>query len=416
MSTLMESYGKQARTAARGLAATRTDERNAALRAMADALDEHAGAILEANAEDVAAARARGIGDALVERLTLNPKRVAAMSDGLRQIAALPDPIGEIIDGSRRPNGLAIQRVRVPLGVIGVIYESRPNVTADAAGLCVKSGNAVILRGGSESIRSNSAIARALQAGIERAGLPAHSVQFIESTDRQDALALMRADRYVDLLMPRGGEGLKKTIMENATVPVLASLGGNCHTYIDASADPEMAIAIAENAKVSRPSVCNAMETLLVHASIAPCVLPELGARLTAAGVEIRGCERTREFLLGAVPATEEDWATEYLALILAVRVVDSLDEALDHISQYGTGHSEAIVTRDYEASERFTHEVDAACVYVNASTRFTDGGEFGMGAEVAISTQKLHARGPVGIRELTTYKTIVRGAGQIRR
>jgi glutamate-5-semialdehyde dehydrogenase len=415
MSEIVLAQARRAREAARALGTLGTDTKNAALLAMADALMAQAPALIAANAADVAAGRERGLTDALIDRLTLNEKRLQAMAEGLRQIAALPDPVGQVIDGGRRPNGLEIQRVRVPLGVVGIIYESRPNVTADAAALCVKAGNAAILRGGSEAIRSNTALARLLASAGERAGLPENSIQLIETTDRESALALMRAEGLVDVLIPRGGEQLKKSVLENATVPVLTSLGGNCHTYVDAGADRKMAADIAFNAKVSRPSVCNAMETLLVHADVAETLLPALGARLEKAGVEIRGCERTRQWIPTATPATEEDWATEYLALILAVRVVDSLDAAIDHIARYGTGHSEAIVTGDYAHAERFTREVDAACVFVNASTRFTDGFEFGKGAEVGISTQKLHARGPIGLAELTTYKTIVRGSGQIR-
>ena len=415
MSGNVEEMARRAKAAARKLAGLGADAKSAALLAMAEAMRTHGDAVLDANAADVAAGRESGLSEALLDRLMLNEKRVEAMAEGLRQVAALPDPVGQVIAGSRRPNGLEIQRVRVPLGVVGVIYESRPNVTSDAAGLCLKAGNAVILRGGSEAIRSNVALARLLATAGERAGLPADSLQLIETTDREAALALMRAEGLVDVLIPRGGEALKKSVLQNATVPVLTSLGGNCHTYVDAGADLAMATEIAFNAKVSRPSVCNAMETLLVHAAEAEALLPELGARYGAAGVEIRGCERTCRLVPQAIGASEADWETEYLALILAVRVVDSLEEALEHIARYGSGHSEAIVTEDYRAAERFLQEVDAACVYVNASTRFTDGAEFGQGAEVGISTQKLHARGPVGLAELTTYKTLVRGSGQIR-
>ena len=415
MSEIVLAQAMRAKKAARQLAGVGTNVKNAALLAMADVLMAQSASILDANAVDVAAGRERGLSEALIERLTLTPKRIAVMAEGLRQIATLPDPVGQIIDGSRRPNGLDIQRLRVPLGVIGIIYESRPNVTVDAAGLCVKAGNAVILRGGSEAIRSNTILARLLATAGERAGLPPYSIQLIETTDRDAATALMRAEGLVDVLIPRGGENLKKVVLENATVPVLTSLGGNCHTYVDAESDLNMASEIAFNAKVSRPSVCNAMETLLVHANAAALLLPKLGKRFLDAGVEIRGCERTRHYIPHALPATEDDWTTEYLSLTLAVRVVDNLDEALTHIARYGTGHSEAIVTANYVRAQRFTQEVDAACVYVNASTRFTDGSEFGMGAEVGISTQKLHARGPIGLTELTTTKIIVRGNGQIR-
>jgi glutamate-5-semialdehyde dehydrogenase len=405
----------QAQKASRRLATTDTATKNRALLAMAEALEAQQGAILTANQRDIEAGRSKGLSSALLDRLLLNEKRIASMAEGLRQIAALPDPIGQILEGSRRPSGLDIQRVRVPLGVIGIIYESRPNVTVDAAGLCIKSGNATILRGGSEAIHSNTALACIMAQAGESSGLPEGSVQFIDTTDRNAAIALVQAEGYVDLLIPRGGEGLKKMVLSNATVPVLTALGGNCHTYIDASANLEMATEIAFNAKVSRPSVCNAMETLLVHSSVAESVLPTLGARYQQAGVELRGCGRTQALIPHALPATEEDWATEFLAPVLAIRVVDSLEEAIAHITRYGTKHSEAIVTQDYFSAQRFTQEVDAACVFVNASTRFTDGSEFGLGAEVGISTQKLHARGPVGINELTSYKTIVRGTGQIR-
>jgi glutamate-5-semialdehyde dehydrogenase len=415
MSEGVLGQAERAREAARRLATIGTDIKDKALLVMADTLVAQSAAIQDANAADIAAGRERGLSEAFLDRLALNDKRIGVMADGLRVMAALRDPVGQVIEGERRPNGLELQRVRVPLGVVAVIYESRPNVTADAAGLCIKSGNAIILRGGSEAIRSNTALARLLASAGERAGLPPYSIQLIETTDREAARALMRAEGYVDLLIPRGGESLKKNVLENATVPVLTALGGNCHTYVDADADLQMAADIAFNAKVSRPSVCNAMETLLVHAQAADALLPTLCARLAAAGVEIRGCERTRALTPSAVPATEADWATEYEALILAVRVVDSLDEALDHIACYGTKHSEAIVTQDYSAAQRFTREVDAACIFVNASTRFNDGFEFGLGGEIGISTQKLHARGPIGLVQLTTYKTIVRGDGQIR-
>ncbi len=406
---------KAARLAARKLAVTPVDVRNAALRGMAEALLTQTPCLLEANARDLDAGKAKGLGDALLDRLALTPARVAAMAEGLRQIAALPDPIGQIISGAKRGGGLDISRIRVPLGVIGIIYESRPNVTSDAAGLCLKAGNAVILRGGSEAIHSNTAIARALFSAADGAGLPRHSVQMIETTDRNAALQLIQAEGEVDVLIPRGGEALKKFVLDNARVPVLTALGGNCHTYVDAEADLGMAEAIAFNAKVSRPSVCNALETLLVHRKAAETLLPGLAAKYREAGVELRGCARTQAILPGILRASEEDYATEFLALTLAIRVVGSLDEALDHIALYGTKHSEAIVTQNYAAAERFLAEVDAACVYVNASTRFTDGFEFGQGAEVGISTQKLHARGPIGISELTTYKTLIRGSGQVR-
>ncbi len=415
MNEVVMEQARRAKKASRKLASLSSDTKNSALLAMADAVISKQSEIMESNCMDVTAGKERGLAGALMDRLALNEKRIAAMAEGLRQIAALPDPVGQIMDGSRRPNGLEIQRVRVPFGVIGIIYESRPNVTADAAGLCIKSGNAVILRGGSEAIHSNTTLARILGSVAEQHGLPEFSIQLIESTDREAALTLMQAEGLVDLLMPRGGESLKKTVMANAKMPVLTSLGGNCHTYVDDSADLKMSEEISFNAKVSRPSTCNAMETLLVHNSNAANLLPKLLTRLADAGVEIRGCDRTRALYPSAMIATELDWETEYLAMILAVKVVDSLDEAIDHITQYGSGHSETIVTENYSASEKFTQEIDAACVYVNASTRFTDGFEFGLGAEVGISTQKLHARGPIGLTELTTYKSIIHGNGQIR-
>lgn len=415
MSEQVHAMAVRAREAAQRLAGVSTAVKNAALEAMAEALCAYEPEILAANAEDVSAAQERGTAGAMIDRLTLTPARIAAMADGLRQIASLPDPVGEILEGWRRPNGLEIQRVRVPMGVIGVIYESRPNVTADAAGLCLKAGNACLLRGGSEALGSNVAIARRLAEAGERTGLPPASLQLIESPDREAARALMRLNGLVDLLIPRGGAGLIQSVLENATVPVIETGTGNCHTYVDPTADLDAALEIIVNAKCSRPSVCNAMETLLVHEVIADEFLPMVEERLTAQGVELRGCPRACEYLPSAIPAREEDWKTEYLALILAVRVVDSLDDAIAHINTYGTRHSEAILTEDYSAAQRFLRKVDAACVYVNASTRFTDGYEFGFGAEVGISNQKLHARGPMGLRELTTHKYLIRGSGQIR-
>ncbi|MCS6950340.1 MAG: glutamate-5-semialdehyde dehydrogenase [Armatimonadota bacterium] len=404
-----------ARQAAMTLANVSTAVKNGALLAMAEGLLADGAYILQANAEDIQQARERGLPEAMVERLTLNEKRLAAMAEGIRQVAALPDPVGEVVEGWKRPNGLEILKVRVPLGVVAIIYESRPNVTADAAALCLKSGNAVILRGGSEAFRSNQAITASLVRAVESAGLPAACVQMVQTTDREAATQLMRLNGLVDCIVPRGGAGLIQTVMQTATVPVIETGVGNCHTYVHEDADLQMASEVAFNAKVQRPSVCNAMETLLVHSAVAGEFLPAFAERLRAAGVEIRGCERTRQLVPWAVPATEDDWYTEYLALILAVKVVDSLDEAIAHINHYGSRHSEAIITRSLDAARRFTREVDAACVYVNASTRFTDGFEFGFGAEVGISTQKLHARGPMGLRELTTTKYVVYGNGQVR-
>ncbi|MGC8842760.1 MAG: glutamate-5-semialdehyde dehydrogenase, partial [bacterium] len=331
------------------------------------------------------------------------------------EVVALPDPIGEIIEGWKRPNGLIIQKVRVPLGVIGIIYEARPNVTVDAATLCLKAGNSVVLRGGSEAINSNICLVEIMRDALRETSLPPDAVQIIEDTSRLSALALMRQSEYLDVLIPRGGAGLIKSVMENARLPVIETGVGNCHTYVHKDADMDMAERIVINAKCQRPSVCNAMETLLVHKDIAPSFLPRCLKKLSELGVEIRGCERTRELFPEAKPATEEDWFTEYLALILAVKVVDSLDEAISHINKYGSRHSEAIITSDLQSARRFCEEVDASTVYVNASTRFTDGGQFGLGAEIGISTQKLHARGPMGLRELTSYKWVVYGEGQIR-
>lgn len=411
----LEQKGRLAKQAARKLATASTTAKNAALAAMAAALVDEAPAILAANALDVAAAEAKGIAPTLIDRLALNESRLAAMAEGLRQIAALPDPIGAMLSQERRPNGLDIGRVRVPLGVIGIIYEARPNVTVDAAGLCLKAGNAVILRGGSEAIHSNTAIAGIIAQAATKAGLPAAAIQLIETTDRQAVQAMLKLNRYLDVIIPRGGAGLIKTVVENSTVPVIETGTGVCHTFVDASADIAMATDIAYNAKVSRPGVCNAMETLLVHEAIAPAFLPEMLAKYHAAGVELRGCPQTARYHSAVKPATTDDWAAEFLDYILAVRVVPDLDAALAHIDEYSTRHSEAIVTNDYANARRFQQEVDAAAVYVNASTRFTDGFEFGFGAEIGISTQKLHARGPMGLPELTSIKYIVSGNGQIR-
>ncbi|HIW73299.1 MAG TPA: glutamate-5-semialdehyde dehydrogenase [Firmicutes bacterium] len=417
MSELLERMGAGARAAARSLASATAGEKNAALECMARALLEREEAILAANRADAEAAAAGGMTKSLLDRLSLSPARVAGMAAGIREVAALADPVGEIVEGGRRPNGLRIQKTRVPLGVVGIIYEARPNVTSDAAALCLKAGNAVILRGGKEALRSNAAIADALRAGLEAAGQNPDAVQLIPDTSRETANAMMRLHGVIDVLIPRGGAGLIRAVVENATVPVIETGVGNCHIYVDRAADLSMAAAITVNAKASRPSVCNAAETLLVHADIAAQALPVIARGLKDAGVQLRGCERTREILNdpAVLPATEEDWAAEYLDYIMAVRVVPSLEAAVDHIAAYGTGHSECIVTDSHAAAEAFTARVDAAAVYVNASTRFTDGGEFGLGAEIGISTQKLHARGPMGLRELTTVKYIVYGDGQVR-
>lgn len=413
----LDRMGQRAKAASRLLAGAGTEQKNAALYAVAQALEEHSAAILEANAADVAAAREAGMTPALIDRLTLTAARIGGMADGVRQTAALPDPIGEVVEGFRRPNGLKIRRERVPLGVVGIIYEARPNVTSDAAALCLKAGNAVLLRGGKEAIRANIAVTAAIREGLASAGLPADAVQLLEDTSRETASAMMRMNEYLDVLIPRGGAGLIRSVVQNATVPVIETGTGNCHVYVDKDADVAMAAAIAVNAKASRPSVCNAAETLLIHADIAEKALPVIAAGMQEHQVELRCCPRAAAILrdVETVAATEEDWATEYLDYILAVRVVDSLEEAMTHIAQYGTGHSECIVTDNERAAEVFLDGVDAAAVYVNASTRFTDGGEFGLGAEIGISNQKLHARGPMGLRELTTTKYIIIGNGQIR-
>lgn len=375
--------------------------------------------IVEANAQDLAAGREAEIGDALLDRLKLTPERVAGIARGVRDIAALPDPVGEVLDGFRLPNGLDVRKVRVPLGVVAVVYESRPNVTIDCTALALKSGNAIVLRGSSMAAHSNAILAELAREAIAGAGVPAEAVALVAGGGREELREVATQTGVIDLMIPRGGEGLKKALMEYATVPVIYAASGNCHVYVDATADLENARAIALNAKVQRPGVCNAAETLLVHSDVAAEFLPGVMRDLHDAGVELRGDARSRSCADGVadevVDATEEDWATEYLALILAVKVVDSLDEAIAHVNRYGSGHSEAIVTDSESAARAWVEGIDAACVYVNASTRFTDGGEFGMGAEIGNSTQKLHARGPIGIRELCTYKYVVEGSGQIR-
>jgi glutamate-5-semialdehyde dehydrogenase len=411
--------GTQAKRAARRLATLGTSAKNVALEAIADALEARVDEILEANAGDLEDGRSSGLDAALLDRLALDEGRVRQMAAGVREIVALPDPVGEELESRTLDNGLDLRKVRVPLGVVAIIYEARPNVTVDASALAIKSGNAVVLRGSSTAARSNAALARIVAEAGEGAGLPEASVQLLAGGDRSDLIELARQEGLVDLVIPRGGEALKKVLKENATVPVIYAAAGNCHVYVDASADQDMARRVAFNAKVQRPGVCNASETLLVHADVAPAVLPQLLKDLQAAGVELRTDGRTRALAgpdgEGFGEATEEDWATEYLGLKMAVKVVDSLEEAIDHVNRYGTGHSEAIVTRDDTAADEFVEGVDAACVYVNASTRFTDGGEFGMGAEMGNSTQKLHARGPIGLRELTTFKYVMRGDGQVR-
>jgi glutamate-5-semialdehyde dehydrogenase len=407
----LETIGGLARQAARELATCSTTLKNNALLAMATALEQNQPRILAANALDLSAGETKGLSASLLDRLRLTPSRIEAMADGLRQVAALPDPIGECLSGMRRPNGLDIQKVRVPFGVIAMIYEARPNVTVDAAGLCLKTGNAVILRGGSEAIESNKVLAGILIDAAKLAGLPDGVIALVETTDREAVNIMLKMNRYIDVIIPRGGAGLIRTVVENSTVPVIETGIGICHTFVDESADLQMAADIAFNAKVSRPGVCNSMETLLVHRAVAEALLE----RYVQAGVELRGCTETAKYHAVVKPATEEDWSTEYLDFILSIKIVDSIAEAIAHIDRFSTKHSEAIVTRDYENARRFQQQVDAAAVYVNASTRFTDGFEFGFGAEIGISTQKLHARGPMGLVELTSIKYLVSGNGQIR-
>ena len=413
----VETVCRTAKRAARTLATLETSVKNAALECVARALQASTQEILEANRADLADAREAGLSAALIDRLTLDEGRIDAMAAGVRAIAALSDPVGELLEEFRRPNGLHIRKLRVPLGVIAVVYEARPNVTIDAAALCLKSANAVVLRGSSSAARSNAVLAGIAARAVESAGVPEGAISSLGGGRRDELIELATQTRNVDLIIPRGGEGLKATLLAHATVPVIYAASGNCHVYVDAAADLEQAQAIVLNAKVSRPGVCNAAETLLVHREVAASFLPGMLSALREAGVEVRGDEATREHAPGGevVPATEADWDTEYLALTLAVAVVDSLEEAVEHIAVHGTGHSEAIVTRDEAAAARFQLEVDAACVYVNASTRFTDGGEFGMGAEIGNSTQKLHARGPIGLRELCACKYLVEGDGHVR-
>jgi glutamate-5-semialdehyde dehydrogenase len=413
--TLVETKARAAREAARQLALCSTRTKNEALQQMARGLEEKAAVILDANRGDLERARAAGVTRAFFDRLTLTDARIETMAAGLREIAALPDPVGETVEAWRRPNGLEISRVRVPLGVIGFIYESRPNVTADAAGLCVKSGNAVLLRGGSEAIESNALIAAVLAKALEKTGAPPDAIQFVDVTDREAVAAMLVQDALIDLIIPRGGEAFVRWVAERSRVPVLKHDKGLVHVYVDAAADLDMATTIVLNAKTQRPSVCNALETLLVDRAVADRFLPAVAARLTQAGVELRGCPETLRRVPTARPATPADWDEEYLDLILAIRVVDGLDAAIEHIRRHSTGVAETIVTNDLGHARRFTREVDAAAVLVNASTRLVDGNQFGMGAEMGISTSRVHARGPVGVRELTTTKFIVQGDGQVR-
>ncbi len=413
--TYMEGVGRAARAASRAVARAGTNAKNTALLAMADAIEEAQQGLIDANQKDLEAGRARGLDAALLDRLELNAERIASMAEGLRQIATLPDPVGEITDLNYRPSGIQVGRMRVPLGVVGIIYESRPNVTADAAALCLKSGNAAILRGGSEAQHSNQAIAACIHAGLAEAGLPREAVQVIETTDRAAVGALITMPEYVDVIVPRGGKGLIERISAEARVPVIKHLHGVCHVYIDDKADTAKAIRVAFNAKTQRYGTCNTMETLLVAEGIAPAVLPELGRMYAGKGVELRGCEAALRLLPGAAAASAEDWDTEYLAPILSVRVVGGLDEAIEHIHAHSSGHTESIITEDIGRARRFLTEVDSSSVMVNASTRFADGFEYGLGAEIGISTDKIHARGPVGLEGLTSQKFIVIGDGHIR-
>ncbi len=413
--TKIVEMARRARAASRRLANIRTDDKNRALLAAARLIRENAADLQAANRKDLTAAREKGLASAMVDRLTLTEKTLAQIGTSLEEVAALPDPVGEIVSTWTRPNGLEIGRMRIPLGVIGIIYESRPNVTVDAAALCLKSGNAVILRGGSEAIHSNVALAGVLAGACEAACLPAETVQLIETTDRAAVLEMLQQEALIDLIIPRGGEGLIRFVVENSRIPVLKHYKGVCHVYVDEGADPDMAEKICVNAKVQRPGVCNSMETLLVHEKEAEDLLPRIAAALQAEGVEIRGCPATVSRVPHAKPAAEEDWGTEYLDLVLSVKVVGSMDEAMEHIDRYGSMHTESIVTRDAARAERFLRELQSSTVMVNASTRFSDGFEFGLGAEIGISTSKLHAFGPMGLKELTTTKFVVRGEGQIR-
>ena len=414
MKEYMQELGQKARAASIEMSRAEAETKNQALLAIADALDASAEALKAENQKDLQAGKDNGLDAAMLDRLELNDVRIAGMSEGLRQVAALQDPVGEITDMAYRPSGIQIGKMRVPLGVIGIIYESRPNVTADAAGLCLKSGNATILRGGSEAIHSNKAVAQCIQQGLVKAGLPADAVQVVETTDRAAVGELITSSEYVDVIIPRGGKGLIERISNDATVPVIKHLDGICHVYIDADADLTKASNIAFNSKTHRYGVCNAMETLLVHASVAEQCLPELAKRYTEKGVELRGCERTRD-VIDCSAATEDDWGTEYLAAILSIKVVDDIDQAMTHINTYGSHHTDSIITENYTLARRFLREIDSSSVMINASTRFADGFEYGLGAEIGISTDKLHARGPVGLEGLTSVKYVVLGDGQIR-
>lgn len=411
----LQNIGQKAKNASKQLSVASSEAKNKALEAMAQALTENAETIIAENKKDLTAGKENGLSDAMLDRLMLDNDRIVKIASAIREIIALDDPVGKTISGTKRPNGLMISKVTVPLGVIAVIFEARPNVTADAAALCLKSGNTVILRGGKEAINSNMAMARVMREAVEKAGLPADCIQLIEKTDRETAADLMKLNEYVDVLIPRGGKGLIQSVVNNSTVPVIRTGEGNCHVYVDKDADIDMATEIVFNAKASRVSVCNACETLLVHKDIAEFALIAIKEQLDKKNVTIIGDEKVQAILPDVVPATEEDWSTEYLDYKLAVKVVDDIDEAISHIAKYSTDHSESIVTKNYEAAEKFINEVNSSAVYINASTRFTDGGEFGFGAEIGISNQKLHVRGPVGLPELTSYKYVIRGNGQVR-
>lgn len=414
--TYIETLGANAAAAKKSLISADTEKKNAALQKIAEALLAHSSEIIEANAADLKAARENGMSVSMQDRLMLSEDRIKSISDAVSELIKLEDPIGRVDNGSVRPNGLRITKVRVPMGVIGMIYESRPNVTADAATLCLKTGNAVILRGGKEAYNSNKCICNIMRDAVEEAGFPKDIIQFVDDTTREVTTELMKCNKYLDLLIPRGGAGLIRAVTQNATVPVIETGTGNCHIYIDKSADIEMGVNITDNGKTQRPSVCNALETLLVHKDIAEKFLPAVKAKLDEHNVELRGCPETVRILGDCVtPATDDDYATEFGDYIMAVKVVNDIDEAIEHIGKYSTGHSECIVTNDLKNAEKFKQEVDSACVYVNASTRFTDGGMFGFGAEIGISTQKLHARGPMGLYEITSNKYLIDGNGQIR-
>jgi glutamate-5-semialdehyde dehydrogenase len=411
----LDEIGKKARQASKELSHLNTEQKNRILSRVADLLEQSVPVILKANQADLKGAGEMGLKGAILERLTLSDERIKGIAEGLRQIVQLEDPVGEIMEMKRRPNGLLIGKKRVPLGVVGVIYESRPNVTADVAGLCIKTGNVCVLRGGKEAFRSNNAIVEIFHQAIIECGLDLNMVQLVQDTSRESAVEMMKLNEYLDILIPRGGAGLIQAVVRNSTVPVIETGVGNCHIYVDDAADLEKAVAIVYNAKTQRPGVCNAAESLLVHEKVAASVLPSIGASLKKGGVEIRGDDQTCTLIPDAVPATEEDWSTEYLDLVISSKVVGSVEEAVDHINRYGSMHSESIITENYSHAQYFLERVDAAAVYVNASTRFTDGFEFGYGAEIGISTQKLHARGPMGLKELTTSKYIIYGSGQIR-